>query len=246
MVVTPVLRGLFGIEVDAASNTITVNPRLPAGWEKASIRNLRVGSDLYSIQIRREKGMLYVSVSSQNGPSGHSSKINLRSDLEGAKVFHYPGDPNPLSSDESMLSIPLPGLELVYPPFTLNASIQPSREAVESYHKSTLGSFAFMPKHALPIPGSRPSQVKILSTTYDLHSMSVRLAAPSGTFAGFLVRQNQKLVPKIGKPGVLRKNDDAHISMVGSALGNLDSPVMLEVNFPKGESWQTVEVTLSW
>ncbi len=33
MVITPILRGLFGISIDAQSKTITVNPHLPAGWD---------------------------------------------------------------------------------------------------------------------------------------------------------------------------------------------------------------------
>ncbi len=45
MVITPVLRGMFGISVDAQTKTITVNPKLPAGWEKAWVRNVRVGGE---------------------------------------------------------------------------------------------------------------------------------------------------------------------------------------------------------
>jgi glycogen debranching enzyme len=45
MVITPTLRGLFGISIDAQSKTITVNPHLPAGWGSATIKNLPVGSD---------------------------------------------------------------------------------------------------------------------------------------------------------------------------------------------------------
>ena len=36
MVITPTLRGLFGIDIDAQSKTITVNPHLPASWDHAS------------------------------------------------------------------------------------------------------------------------------------------------------------------------------------------------------------------
>ena len=34
MVITPTLRGLFGIDIDAQTKTITVNPHLPAGWDQ--------------------------------------------------------------------------------------------------------------------------------------------------------------------------------------------------------------------
>ena len=35
MVITPTLRGLFGISIDAQTKTITVNPHLPASWDHA-------------------------------------------------------------------------------------------------------------------------------------------------------------------------------------------------------------------
>jgi glycogen debranching enzyme len=57
MVITPTLRGLFGIEVDGQTKTITVNPHLPAGWRHAEIKNLRVGGaavDLIFTQTKNE------------------------------------------------------------------------------------------------------------------------------------------------------------------------------------------------
>jgi glycogen debranching enzyme len=42
MVITPILRGLFGITIDTQSKTITVNPHLPAGWNHADVLHLPV------------------------------------------------------------------------------------------------------------------------------------------------------------------------------------------------------------
>ena len=44
MVITPTLRGLFGIDIDAQTKTITVNPHLPANWDRAYIENLALGT----------------------------------------------------------------------------------------------------------------------------------------------------------------------------------------------------------
>jgi|HubBroStandDraft_6_1064221.scaffolds.fasta_scaffold07136_3 glycogen debranching enzyme len=43
MVVSPMLRGMFGLRADAFSHTITLAPTLPADWNSFSIRNLRAG-----------------------------------------------------------------------------------------------------------------------------------------------------------------------------------------------------------
>jgi glycogen debranching enzyme len=61
MVITPTLRGLFGLEIDAATKTITVNPQLPDGWTQAAIRNLQLPSGAVSITVTREGGRTDIS-----------------------------------------------------------------------------------------------------------------------------------------------------------------------------------------
>ena len=56
MVITPTLRGLFGISIDAQSKTITVNPHLPANWDHAEIKNLHVGNETVDLEFARDKG----------------------------------------------------------------------------------------------------------------------------------------------------------------------------------------------
>lgn len=51
MVITPTLRGLFGISIDASSKTITVNPHLPASWDHAEVRNLHVGNEIVDLKF---------------------------------------------------------------------------------------------------------------------------------------------------------------------------------------------------
>ncbi len=49
MVITPTLRGLFGISIDAQSKTITVNPHLPASWNSAEVRDLQLSANKTSL-----------------------------------------------------------------------------------------------------------------------------------------------------------------------------------------------------
>jgi glycogen debranching enzyme len=44
MVVSPVLRGMLGLSVDAKTNTVTFSPHVPADWRQFSARNIRVGN----------------------------------------------------------------------------------------------------------------------------------------------------------------------------------------------------------
>lgn len=43
MVVSPILRGLFGLHTDALDHRITLAPHLPADWESFAVRNVQVG-----------------------------------------------------------------------------------------------------------------------------------------------------------------------------------------------------------
>ena len=62
MVITPTLRGLFGISIDAQTKTITVNPHLPASWDHAEIRSLRIGNEAVDLLFTRTGGELTASL----------------------------------------------------------------------------------------------------------------------------------------------------------------------------------------
>ncbi|MGQ0647280.1 MAG: amylo-alpha-1,6-glucosidase [Gemmatimonadaceae bacterium] len=53
MVLTPLVRGLLGIEVDAPAGRITLAPRLPAEWDSVRVEHLGVGEERLSFVIRR-------------------------------------------------------------------------------------------------------------------------------------------------------------------------------------------------
>jgi glycogen debranching enzyme len=44
MVAAPLLRGLFGLDADAAAHALTFAPHIPAGWTKFTITNVRAGA----------------------------------------------------------------------------------------------------------------------------------------------------------------------------------------------------------
>ncbi|QNI31637.1 glycogen debranching protein [Alloacidobacterium dinghuense] len=60
MVLTPALRGLFGITTDALNNSISVDPHLPAEWYHAELRHVPVGGSLIDISFKREGAVLIV------------------------------------------------------------------------------------------------------------------------------------------------------------------------------------------
>jgi glycogen debranching enzyme len=92
MVISPVLRGLFGLEWDAAGNKLTVTPSLPAEWDRAALRHVPVGSGSVDVEITRSGTMLLVRATGQ--------QVVLASRTPGAKPAG------------NVLRIPLPAVEV--------------------------------------------------------------------------------------------------------------------------------------
>jgi glycogen debranching enzyme len=53
MVVSPVLKGLFGLDEDALTHTLTLAPALPANWNMFSLQDVHVGSAAADIKFQR-------------------------------------------------------------------------------------------------------------------------------------------------------------------------------------------------
>lgn len=62
MIVTPLVRGLLGIDVDAPAGALTLAPQLPSQWERVSVRNLSVGAALVDAEITQEPGRIAAAV----------------------------------------------------------------------------------------------------------------------------------------------------------------------------------------
>jgi hypothetical protein len=94
MVISPVLRGLFGLDWDAAGNKLTVTPSLPAEWDRATLHHVPLAGGSVDVEITRSGAMLLVRAS---GPSAQSVLLDSRA--PGAK---WAG---------GVLRIPLPPVE---------------------------------------------------------------------------------------------------------------------------------------
>jgi glycogen debranching enzyme len=88
MVVTPLLRGLFGIDVDALQHAINVTPHLPASWPSAEVHHLAVGKSVVNLGYKREKQAMFVSVDTVSGPPVHlrSGTTSIRVPLPAVEV----------------------------------------------------------------------------------------------------------------------------------------------------------------
>ena len=81
MVVTPTVRGVFGLEWNAAENQLTVTPNLPAMWSEAKVSGIPLGNSRVGVEMKRDRTMLMVRL------TGEGSKgVKLISRAAGASV----------------------------------------------------------------------------------------------------------------------------------------------------------------
>jgi glycogen debranching enzyme len=62
MLVSPVVRGLLGIDVNAPARRVTLAPHLPADWDRVAARNIHVGSDRLAMQVTRTQARTTVRI----------------------------------------------------------------------------------------------------------------------------------------------------------------------------------------
>jgi hypothetical protein len=66
MVVSPLLRGLFGLDWDTARKQLSVNPQLPANWNQSKLRHLQMGDTDVTLEIERTGAELRVKAITQS------------------------------------------------------------------------------------------------------------------------------------------------------------------------------------
>ncbi|HEY1648423.1 MAG TPA: hypothetical protein VGF96_10595 [Terracidiphilus sp.] len=93
MVISPLLRGLFGLRWNAASRTLTVTPQIPADWNQATVRRVPLGDKTIDLSFTRDGRNLTVTATGMPG-------VHLASDAPHSEV------------QGETLRIPLPAVEV--------------------------------------------------------------------------------------------------------------------------------------
>lgn len=94
MVISPILRGMFGLAWNEPQDRLTVNPHLPANWKEATIERLPFGKGHLELRFQRRSGTMIVTETATGTKAPH-----LISYLPGA------------STQGDTLRIPLPMVE---------------------------------------------------------------------------------------------------------------------------------------
>jgi glycogen debranching enzyme len=224
MVITPTLRGLFGITIDAQTKTITVNPHLPATWERAEIRNLPLPGGEETLHFNRQRDKLLLDITELHG------HWTLRSDMPGAVLGQFSSARKDIRKVISkQLSIPFPVLEL-------DQDIPVSQ--------SDIGQNAS--PDTPPTPGDRTTRFRVLETRYNGHQLAITCEGMAGSNTKLGLIRHDSITPTVQEVG----HDAKPIAVISPKddipLKEWKEPLLLAIDFPSGEGWKTITVTLTW
>ncbi len=68
MVVSPIVRGLLGLQIDAVAKRITLAPHLPATWDRFAVRNAAVPGGRAALEMERTPGTIRLRVENSGQP----------------------------------------------------------------------------------------------------------------------------------------------------------------------------------
>src|SRR6266436_222257 len=93
MVVNPLLRGMFGLAIDAKSGTLTFAPHAPAGWTRFTICNVRAGAAQMDLTYSKDAGAITPEVNCAGTaacPVEFEPSLSLSAEVLGAEMNGKP------------------------------------------------------------------------------------------------------------------------------------------------------------
>jgi len=93
MVISPILRGLFGLQIDAEKHQVTFEPHMPADWTSAAMHNIHVGDASLTLEYKKTSDS--IALEARRTGSGDcwmefSPAVSLRAEVVGAELNGRP------------------------------------------------------------------------------------------------------------------------------------------------------------
>ena len=93
MVVSPILRGMLGLEADAEKHQVTLAPHIPADWTSFAVHNVRVGGLAVDFQYRKTPEAVTLDVTRSGSGDGwleYSPAFSLRTKIADVRLNGKP------------------------------------------------------------------------------------------------------------------------------------------------------------
>ena len=165
MVLSPAVRGLFGLEADAMTGRLRVDPQLPAQWSEASLQNVPFGTTRLNLEMHRVDANLEVEAVSQKP---------IRLCLQSSREFFAEASCDATETTSHRMRIPLPKVEVGLEP----KSVQPGASTEQlKFIRQEYGPHSLSIR--LDVPAGRDSRI-YLRTNGAVRNLQVTGARREG------------------------------------------------------------------
>ena len=184
MVVTPLVRGLFGVSVAKGGTSLEFAPLLPADWDRASLASVPASGGRYDLSLERSRGRMTITVQRQTGSGGAAVR-----ELVIAPAF-------PL--DATVQAVTVDGraarFEMIRRGDVQHARVVVATPAavVKMTFQYLEGSDVFAAPVA-PAPGAENSGLRVLRSTADRGALRLLLEGRGGRRYSLFVRTPHRL-----------------------------------------------------
>jgi len=181
MVLTPLIRGLLGIDVDAPRRRIRIAPHLPADWDSVFVGPVPIGTDMVGFSIIRDSGGLTLSMSEHSRPPWTGMTV-LRPLAQPIDVEFSPA--LPLGA-----IVPLAEADVTHTPGDLHGTVRARFDAstVELRVPYSGGWRLIPPRRESPRPGARSRLQRIISERMVNGTYTVTIEGLAGTRGSIVV-----------------------------------------------------------
>jgi glycogen debranching enzyme len=165
MVISPLLRGLFGLETSATERRVILAPHVPADWSFFDVRNIQLGTSSLEFHFRRSAGELLLTIKSTGTAAlDFSPALNPHADVLGVELdgrrtpFHIEKHEN---DQHVAVHVDLKAGEM--------------RLAIKLRN-----DFGIALTPSLPPLGSRSQGLRVLSESWSRSELALEIAGASG------------------------------------------------------------------
>jgi glycogen debranching enzyme len=194
MVVTPLVRGMLGLEADAVKNRVTFAPQLPASFDQVSVKNFAAGGSRWSIEYQR--------IATPARPFT-TAVVKVTRRGEGANPAEFVFAPS-LPLDARVLGVKVNGVAARHE-MTRTENDQTCRVGADAATTTTIsidydaGSDVDVPKEAAPV-GGRSERLKVIRVAPGDRHIEVTLEGVGGKEYALNVFSNKEVGSAVGIP----------------------------------------------
>jgi len=219
MVVTPVVRGLLGIEVSAGGKKLRFAPQLPADWDHVEARKVAVGKSKYDLSLQRLAGRVKINIT-RSGPASEPLDLTL------APSF-------PL--DARVRTVEMQGRNIEFQTSRIGdrqrafVNFEMREQNVEVVFIYDEGSDVYV-KPEIPEPGAESQGLRVLRSTAQENGLRLLLEGRGGHSYKLFVRSPHQLAETMGVKVV--KGDGPDQELILEFKGSPDNYSRLDLTIP--------------